>query len=476
MEKQNVALLEKGKDLVVQLYASIKTAQIYEQNNEMFVNQSERLFDLVSEIVQKEGEIVLVNKGGYLFLNELRLKFDFGNYAGSKFIMEIFEKFDLGKISIEEGVKSGELDRFIYGFVHLNPEEEELFSLLEENIHQQGISHIKVEKRPPFKKQAHEKSLLENRKLAKKTFFNAVTVVREVMSSLEARKTVNIIRVKRVVQSLVDLIIEDEATFLELTALKDFDEYTYIHSANVCVLSVMCGVRLGFEKNKLSELGFAALFHDLGKVRLPCELINKPDRFNDSDWVQIRRHPVLGVKTILSSRRLDHYSMRAIMVAFEHHLNLDLSGYPRISNKRNLNLFSRIVSIADAYDAMTSGRVYVKEPYSPDKALKRMFYRSGVFYDPLLLKVFINVVGIYPVGTLVILDTLEIGVVSGINSEDLARPKVKIIADSYGEKEEKPIVDLRKFDEVKNDYQRTIVQTLDPQKCKIDISKYLAVE
>lgn len=476
LDKQEQTLLEKGKELTSQLFASIKTAQLYEQNNEMFIKQSRKLFDLVSELIQKEGEIVLVSKGGYLFLNDLRLKFDLERYAGSKFITEIFERFDLEKISIEEGVISSELDSFVYLFGHLNPDEEEIFDLFEKKIHQQGISHIKVERIPPFKKESYTKSLQENKRLAKKTFFNAVTVVREVMSSLESRKTVNMVRVKRVVQSLVDLIMEDEPAFLELTALKNFDEYTYIHSANVCVLSIMCGVRLGLEKNKLCELGFAALFHDLGKVRLPHELINKPAQFDDSDWVQVRRHPVLGVKTILSFRRLDDYSMKAIVVAFEHHLNLDLSGYPKVSKKRDLNLFSRIVSIADAYDAMTSGRVYIKAPYSPDEALKMMFYRSGVFYDPLLLKVFINVVGVYPVGTLVVLDTREIGVVCGINSEDLARPKVKIIADRYGEKEKHPLVDLRKFDETRNEYHFSIVQTLDPQRCKIDISEYLAVE
>ncbi|KPL02403.1 MAG: hypothetical protein AMJ90_05880, partial [candidate division Zixibacteria bacterium SM23_73_2] len=379
--KEEEHLFERGKDLVSWLHASIKTAQIYEKNNDMFRNQSERLFALVSELVEKEGEIALVYKGGYLFLNDLRLKFDLEKYADSKFVMETFEKFDWGRISIEEGITSEELDILICIIGHLESEEEEIFDLFEKEIHQQGISHIKVERIPPFKKDEYEKSLKENRRLAKQTFFNSVSMVKEVMSSLEARKTVSIVRVKRVVQSLVDLILDDEATFLELTALKNFDEYTYVHSANVCVFSIMCGARLGFDKNRLCQLGFSALFHDLGKVKLPHDLINKPDRFDDSDWVQIRRHPLLGVKTILSSRRLDSYSMRAIVVAFEHHLNLDLSGYPKVDRGRKLNLFSRIVSIADAYDAMTSGRVYNKEPYSPDEALRRMFYRSGAVYD-----------------------------------------------------------------------------------------------
>ncbi|MGB2696483.1 MAG: HD-GYP domain-containing protein, partial [Candidatus Zixiibacteriota bacterium] len=290
---------------------------------------------------------------------------------------------------------------------------------------------------------------------------------------VESGKVVPVVKLKRVVQKLVDRIIEDEETFLGFTAIKNFDEYTYVHSATVCVLSILFGMRLGLDKKRVSELGFAALFHDVGKIKLPHDLITKPSEFDENDWNMIRKHPIFGAKSLLGIRSPDEYCQRAIIVAFEHHLNLDLSGYPEIKRPRELNLFSRIVSIADAYDAMTSGRVYLKSPISPDEALKKMLYRQGRFYDPVLLKVFINVVGIYPVGTLVFLNQGELGLILKVNSDDLARPVVRIIADKKGEMETTLEVDLREKDETTGEYRRHIVQSLDPSQYKIDLSKYL---
>jgi HD-GYP domain-containing protein (c-di-GMP phosphodiesterase class II) len=467
-------ILKKGEELIQQFFASIKTAQIYEPNNTLFIKQSQKLSQTVFGLLESCGQISLKIRAGYVFLNDLRLRFDFDGYAGSKFILEYLQRLDIQNIFIEQGVSSKDLDEFVYLFAHTETEEEGVFDLFEKKLNLAGIAHIKIGKFLPAEKESYLKSLEENKRIAKKAFFKSVSVVREAMSSLGSQKTVNIVRVKRTVQSLVDLILQDETTFLELTAIKNFDEYTFLHSANVCVLSIMMGVRLGLDRKKLGELGFAALFHDVGKVRLPYELINKPTEFDDSDWQQVRQHPIMGVKSLLSFRKLDDYSMRAMVVSFEHHLNLDCSGYPEVKNKSELNLFSRIVSIADAYDAMTSGRVYVKKPYSPDEALKRMLYRQGIFYDPIMMKVFINVMGVYPVGTLVVLNTGEIGLVYRTNPEDLARPLVKIIADRSGEKEKVQTVDLRKFDEATGEYILSIAQTLDPEKCKIDISRHLS--
>jgi len=237
-------------------------------------------------------------------------------------------------------------------------------------------------------------------------------------------------------------------------------------------MSILFGLRLGLDKKRLSELGFAALFHDVGKIKLPHDLIAKPSEFDENDWKMIKKHPFLGAKSLLGIRSLDEFTRRAIVVAFEHHLNIDLSGYPEISKSRELNLFSRIVSIADAYDAMTSGRIYLKAPISPDDALRKMLYRQGKFYDPVLLKVFVNVVGIYPVGTLVFLNTGEIGLVFKVNPDDLARPQVRIIADKEGEKKSPLEVDLSKKETTTGEYPRSVVQTLDPSIHKIDLSRY----
>jgi HD-GYP domain-containing protein (c-di-GMP phosphodiesterase class II) len=192
----------------------------------------------------------------------------------------------------------------------------------------------------------------------------------------------------------VDRVLRDERVLLELAAIHDFDEYTYAHCVNVCVYSIAIGARLGLERSRLTELGFGALFHDVGKARLPRELIDKPDELDEAEWRLMRRHPTLGVMTLLGLKRPhDRLLARAVSVSFEHHLRLDGTGYPRLSQPRRQEVFSRICAIADAFDALTSGRVYTRRALSPERALARMAREAGTAFDPFLLGLFVAVAG-----------------------------------------------------------------------------------
>jgi hypothetical protein len=164
-----------------------------------------------------------------------------------------------------------------------------------------------------------------------------------------------------------------------------------------------------------------------------------------------------------------------MLVSFEHHLNLDLSGYPQLKEKRDLNLFSRIVSIVDAYDAMTSGRVYVKTPLPPDEALRKMFYAKEKVYDSSLLKLFINLLGVYPVGSLVLLNDGQIGLVIKNNPENPSSPKVRLIADQEGTKEVPEILDLSQdsSSSAEPGASRSILRCIDPQKYNLDLSQFI---
>lgn len=153
-------------------------------------------------------------------------------------------------------------------------------------------------------------------------------------------------------------------------------------------------------------------------------------------------------------------------------MNYDLSGYPKVRRYSELDFFSRIVSLVDQYDAMTSARVYSRIPLAPDKALSVMMERSGSQLDPLLFKFFINMVGVFPIGTLVMLDTRELGLVYESDVVFADRPRVMIIIDSNGENVRGPVVDLNEKNE-KGKYIRSIVKTLDPNKYKINLAEYL---
>jgi HD-GYP domain-containing protein (c-di-GMP phosphodiesterase class II) len=474
-KKDFLNLVEKGKGLVNLFHSTLKTALLYEPNNEAFRKQILPLMDSVKNIIEEEGELSLSTKEGYLFLNQARLRFDFENYVATRFIIEFFQKLKLYKLTFETGLKQEELQTLIYILVQIDPNEEEPYESLEKKIFELNLKNLHLEKEKEASTADTEQVSLDQRKMAKKTFFKAISVVRELSQRTHSGKEVNLVKVKRLVQTLVDQILQNEEIFLELSSLKNFDEYTYIHSTNVCIYSLVLGLRVGLSKRELSELGLAALFHDIGKVKLPLELLNKPAEFNESEWMKMRKHPIIGVKNLLASLKLDPFSIRAMLVSFEHHLNLDLSGYPELREKREMNLFSRIVSIADAYDAMTSGRVYVKTPYPPDEALRKMYYSKEKVYDHLLLKFFINMLGVYPVGSLVLLRNGEVGIVIKNNPENLSAPKVKIIADQKGMKETPEIVDLSKIAQVSAEVEESnlIVRCLDPQQYDLDISKYI---
>jgi HD-GYP domain-containing protein (c-di-GMP phosphodiesterase class II) len=179
-----------------------------------------------------------------------------------------------------------------------------------------------------------------------------------------------------------------------------------------------------------------------------------------------------GVRAILKLKKLDELTMKSAIVSFEHHMNVDHSGYPKIRQLMELDLFSRIVSLADQYDAMTSSRVYSRTPMAPDKALSIMLDRAGTQLDPLLFKFFINMVGVYPIGTLVILDSKELGLVTESNQLFPTRPRVLIIIDSQGKRIEGHTVDLSEKDD-QDRYVRSIKKTMDPNKYQINLAEYL---
>ena len=164
-----------------------------------------------------------------------------------------------------------------------------------------NVRNISVEK---LKKIVEEMSL-EPRKMVKKTYFNAVSIHKGVINKIKSGEKVNIKKAKRVVESMVDQILEQEQLLLGMTAIKDYDEYTYHHSVNVSILSIALGQRIGLNRKMLTELGMVAIFHDIGKMEIPYEILNKPTNFTDYEWNIVRKHPVWGVKALLRLKKLD---------------------------------------------------------------------------------------------------------------------------------------------------------------------------
>ncbi|MBA3889304.1 MAG: HD domain-containing protein, partial [Gemmatimonadaceae bacterium] len=309
---------------------------------------------------------------------------------------------------------------------------------------------------------------------AKRTYSQSVAVTKDLMTSVRMGRTPNVKKIKRVVQGIVDQILNEEASLIGLTTIREYDEYTFTHSVNVCIFSVALGKRLGFGKVQLYDLGFAALFHDVGKSRVPAEVLNKSGSLSDDEWRQIAAHPWMGVLTLFGVRGQQELPMRAMIVAHEHHMKNDLTGYPRPVRPRTMSIFSRIVAVADGFDAATSRRTYQTTPLNPAAVMAEMRDNARRGMDPVVVKAFINLTGIYPVGTLVVLDTFELAIVHAINPipEMLSRPVVRIISDERGNLLTPGVItDLAEAAE-SGGFRRTIIKTENPERYGIRVGDY----
>src|SRR5688500_11045549 len=226
---------------------------------------------------------------------------------------------------------------------------------------------------PPAESESDQQFNEEAKAAANRTYTCYVAVTRDVINSVRLGKTPNIRKIKRVVQGIVDQVLNEETSLIGLTAIRDYDEYTFTHSVNVCIFSIALGRRLGMTKLQLYELGLAALMHDIGKSRVPLDLLQKTGELTDEEWKWMAAHPWLGVLVLFQFRRQqDELSYRAMTVCHEHHMKIDLTGYPKAIRPRQPSVLSKIVTIADSYDAATSRRVYKTEPLAPSAVLEEM--------------------------------------------------------------------------------------------------------
>jgi HD-GYP domain-containing protein (c-di-GMP phosphodiesterase class II) len=227
-------------------------------------------------------------------------------------------------------------------------------------------------------------------------------------------------------------------------------------------------------KLQLYDLGLAALFHDIGKSRVPLGVLNKSDGLTDDDWRWLAAHPWLGVLALFHMRGQQELPYRAMVVAYEHHMKNDLTGYPRNIRPRVPSIFSKIVSVADGFDAATTRRAYQTVPHSPAAVLAGMRDNPRRGMDPVVVKGFINLLGVYPVGTLVVLDTFELAVVHATNPkpEAVSRPIVRVVSDDRGNVVHPGhLIDLAEQDG-QGAYKRTIIKTENPDRYGINVGDY----
>lgn len=464
MEPQK-QLNKEAKNLINQLAVVLRSAQFHSPSNVAVLSAIEKFVTSINPFIESEAIVSFEVVGEFFYVNDTRVRYSVEYLLNFDYLMKEFKERDLGSIEFKSTITPVDMQRLIKAFFGClnSPDRLNAMETMLADAH-----HIIIGRLRHIKEEGDH----DIRKVVKKTYFNAVSFSKGVISKIKSGEKVGLKKAKRVVESMVDILLEEEQLLLGMTAIKDYDDYTYHHSVNVSILAVTLGHKLGLTKKQVTELGLVALFHDLGKMDIPPEILNKASSFTDQEWETVKRHPYWGAKAALKLKGIDKTTIKTAVVAFEHHLNYDLKGYPVARFIGDLDFYSRIVTIADQYDAMTSSRVYARVPLKPDKALSVMVDRAGSMIDPVLLKVFINMVGVYPIGTLVFLDSREMGLVHETNPRYNDRPRVLIIVNNEGKKVDGYVVDLSEKDG-SGKFVRSVYKTLDPNKYNINLAEYL---
>ena len=457
-------LRQGGRSLLLALYATLRSLKMYPVENATVQKSLDDLDASARALLQSEVELEIRIAGDFIFVNATRLRVELDNYASFSHILAMLRAFEIGVLHIRSGMERREWQIFLSLLLSISQQGdvEERLEELQERLDSAGVPHLELERA-----QAEGGSSVESRHQAKRVYSEGVAVTRDVIAGVRLGRGTRLKRVKRAVQLVVDQVLNNEMSMVGMTTVRDYDEYTFTHSVNVCIFSVALGKKLGFSKLQLYDLGMTALLHDVGKARVPAEILNKVGGLEDREWKFIQQHPWMGALTLFGMRAYEEIPYRSILVAHEHHMKMDLTGYPKTIRPRTLGMFSRIVAVADGFDAATTRRVYNTTAIEPDQVLKEMWDNPKRGYDRVVVKALINLIGIYPVGTCVILDTLEVGIVAAPNpdGQQLNRPLVRIAVDVDGATLPLPgnQVSLTEKDE-SGAFKRSIVKVTNPNR------------
>ncbi len=468
-------LSKMGNTLITKFHVLMRLSQIYDSKNialRQFIQES---LQVLNTFIEKKGYLSLKIVADDIFLNEQRLRYSIEGFTSFKYLLTQWKKRLIGEVVYKGPLVEDSLRDFIYLLMELEEGREENATLFHQRLMGRGITSIEVNPLEVTEREEGVATLAkeDSREVAKKVFFETIGTVKEVITNIKGKQQADVRRLKRLVRKAVHLVMEDESILLGMTTIKNYDEYTFNHSVNVAIYALAMGRRLGFSRGVLSELGITAMLHDIGKSKIPIEVLNKPAALNEEEWGQMKRHPITGVEIVLNLKQLGEVNPKMVIGIFDHHLKNDLSGYPKLFHKKGVSLFGRIIQIADAYDAMTTPRIYKKVPYRPEQALAIMLKDRDVHFDSILLKMFIGLVGVYPIGSLVLLDTHEMGIIFKTHPDPqwVERPQVILVERGKQGKMEKRLVDLTERNG-QNGFKRSIVKILDPNKYHIDIAKY----
>jgi HD-GYP domain-containing protein (c-di-GMP phosphodiesterase class II) len=424
-------------------------------------------------ILDSEGRLQIRIVRQTLYVNGEALPKEIENFVFYDHVIDTLKGAGIGVVTIDGLPARNVLETFLGLVVRvstLNDDPSKIVRLRRAMV-TQGIRAITIE--PELAGGDSLPGEVERREAAKRTYEESVAVSKQLFNGTRMGRSANVKQVKHAVQNIVDGVLNNEASLGGLSTLKDYDDYAFTHAVNVCIFCVAIGRRLGLSKAQLYDLGHAALVHDIGMSRIPREILAKGSSLTEAERDLMQAHTWLGALSVFELRDYGEIPFQSMIVAYEHHLQTDGTGYPRSLRDREPSIFSKIISVAAAFDAATNERAYSKAQPA-DEVLRELWDDNSLEYDPVIVKALINLLGIYPVGTCVILDTYELAIVHASNSDAalVHRPIVRLVCDPDGIWLAKaPLVDLADTDEG-GQHPRSIIKVTSPERYGIQVSDY----
>jgi HD-GYP domain-containing protein (c-di-GMP phosphodiesterase class II) len=455
-------LIGSAKLAFQQFSAVMKNTVLYPEEHPSLRASAEKLLSTLDGLLRDRKEAAFYLVGGELFFETLSVPVD----QSLALLIEQFISRNVSGVLFKPGLTEKELIKFAS---LMNKEPSFFVSLggITGALEKEDITNIELH-RVMIVDRTVGGALKEGKKQSAKIFMEAIETIKEVVQDAYLDKSINMRKINSTVQTMVDDILDNRDALLGLTSIKMFDEYTFAHSVNTSVLAISLGSFLSYGRSQIAALGVAGLLHDIGKVNIPYEIINKPDKLTSEEWEVIKRHPIEGA-LILSN--IPGVTKLAMVAAFEHHQHGDVRGYPWIDDRLQQHPYSHIISLADAYEALTAARVYYKVQISPEKAIRILVRQQGGAFDATLVKAFVNMMGIFPTGALIKLDSGEIGLVKH-QTRDLMRPRILLLTKFDGSEKEAG-TEISLLETTGGKYKRSIVGTIDNQIAKIDVKSYL---
>lgn len=451
--------MRRARDLLARLYALRRAERFYPQEHPAVAQAVEEFAKVLSQFHEEGVDVPITFYEDELLLGEQLLAED--SVLFDQLIRDM-TAIGAGSVVFSRGVSESEIQRFAK-IISADPETVAEHGGVTAMAAEARLGHIAITGVAVYREPAVREDA-DAHQLAREAYANALDLMRDLERLIRSGQAINVPRVRGTVRSLVDNVLNNRHATLELAGLKSFDEYTFYHMVNVAILSLALGSMITHDYRFLSTLGAGALLHDVGKMAVDLEVLNKPGPLTSDEWAQVRQHPIFGAENTALTPGLDK---AATVIVLEHHMRYDLTGYPQRVPPRKQHLASRIVAVADAYDAMTSRRTY-SAAREQDDAILTLVRNAGSALDPTLVRLFVGLMGLYPPRSVVMLSSGETGIVVAPNPHDVSLPRVRVIAAADGAMIAPVDIDLSDDPEG-----RSIERCLDPAGLNVEVSDFL---